>query len=216
MATHLLEVIKQNFGKIFSRRAMRKLLDEFVTVSEPKRADSNRRLLDEFVPDKLPVEILHSVLRLLLEERVSIRNLPLILEASAEANGPLQNVEAITEHVRKRLGFQLVSDLQEPDGALPLIQLKPSWEELFNEYQINAESGVADVALPPEEFNRLAGSVAERLSNAAKDGRFPALITSSKRRRFLQTVLRAKGIRNPVLSFDEIGPETNPALLGTA
>jgi len=75
---------------------------------------------------------------------------------------------------------------------------------------------VADVALPPEEFNRLAGSVAERLSNAAKDGRFPALITSSKRRRFLQTVLRAKGIRNPVLSFDEIGPETNPALLGTA
>jgi len=163
VATHLLEVIKQNFGKIFSRRA-----------------------------------------------------LPLILEASAEANGAVKNTEAITEYVRKRLGFQLVSDLQEPDGALPLIQLKPSWEELFCEYQINSEAGVADVALPPEEFNRLAGSVAERLSNAAKDGRFPALITSSKRRRFLQTVLRAKGIRNPVLSFDEIGPETNPALLGTA
>ena len=216
VATHLLEVIKQNFGKIFSRRALRKLLDEFVTVSEPKRAEANRRLLDEFVPDKLPIEILHSVLRLLLEERVSIRNLPLILEASAEANGALQNVEAISEHVRKRLGFQLVSDLQEADGALPLIQLKPSWEELFNEYQVSSESGVSDVALPPEEFNRLAVSVAERLTTAAQDGRFPALITSSKRRRFLQTVLRAKGIRNPVLSFDEIGPETNPALLGTA
>ena len=216
VATHLLEVIKQNFGKIFSRRALRKLLDEFVTVSEPKRAEANRRLLDEFVPDKLPIEILHSVLRLLLEERVSIRNLPLILEASAEANGALQNVEAISEHVRKRLGFQLVSDLQEADGALPLIQLKPSWEELFNEYQVSSEGGVSDVALPPEEFNRLAVSVAERLTTAAQDGRFPALITSSKRRRFLQTVLRAKGIRNPVLSFDEIGPETNPALLGTA
>jgi len=216
VATHVLEVIKQNFGKIFSRRALRKLLDEFVTVTDAKRADANRRLLDEFVPDKLPVEVLHSVLRLLLEERVSIRNLPLILEAAAEANGAVNNVEAITEYVRKRLGFQLVSDLQEPDGALPLIQLKPSWEELFCEYQLPSESGGADVALPPEEFNRLAGSVAERLSSAAKDGRFPALITSSKRRRFLQTVLRAKGIRNPVLSFDEIGPESSPALLGTA
>ena len=80
---------------------MRKLLDEFVTVSDPKRADANRRLLDEFVPDKLPVELLHSVMRLLLEERVSIRNLPLILEASAEGNGVLPNVEAIAEHVRK-------------------------------------------------------------------------------------------------------------------
>ncbi len=216
VATHVLEVIKQNFGKIFSRRALRKLLDEFVTVSEPKRAEANRRLLDEFVPDKLPVEMLHSVMRLLLEERVSIRNLPLILEAAAEANGVLSNVDAVTEHVRKRLGFQLVSDLQEPDGALPLVQLKPAWEELFNEYQIQADNGVTDVALPPDEFNRLAKSVAERLANAAKEGRFPALITSAKRRRFLQTVLRAKGIRNPVLSFDEIGPDAQPALLGTA
>ena len=216
VATHLLEVIKQNFSKIFSRRALRKLLDEFVSVSDPKRADANRRLLDEFVPDKLPVEMLHSVLRLLLEERVSIRNLPLILEASAEANGTLPNVEDITEHVRRRLGFQLIAELQEDDGALPLIQLKPNWEELFNEYQIVSEAGRTDIALPPDEFNRLAGSVSDRLSNAAKDGRYPALVTSSKRRRFLQTVLRAKGIRNPVLSFDEIGPDASPALLGSA
>ena len=216
VATHLLEVIKQNFGKIFTRRALRKLLDEFVAVSEPKRAEANRRLLDEFVPDKLPVETLHAVLRLLLEERVSIRNLPLIMEAASDANGALNSVEAITEYVRKRIGFQLVSDIQEADGALPLIQLQPNWEELFNEFQISSTDGVDDIALPPDEFNRLAGAVAERISNAAKEGRFPALITSAKRRRFLQTVLRAKGIKNPVLSFDEIGPEAKPTLIGTA
>lgn len=216
VATHLLEVIKQNFGRLFSRRSLRKLLDEFVAVTEPKRAEANRRLLDEFVPDKVPVELLHSILRLLLEERISIRNLPLILEAVAEANGVLPNAEAIVEHVRHRLGFQLISEIQEPDGALPLIQLNPSWEELFTEYQIESEAGAPDIALPPEDFNKLANSVTDRISAAAQNGRFPAIVTSAKRRRFLQTVMRAKGIRNPVLSFEEIGPDARPALLGSA
>lgn len=216
VATHLMEVIKQNFSRLFSRRALRKLFDEFVGVSDTNRAASNRRLLDEFVPDKIPVELLHSVLRLLLEERVSIRNLPLILEAVAEAHGKLTTAEAIAEHVRQRLGFQLVADVVEPDGALPLIQLQPAWEDLFNHHQIDTGDGQTDIALPPEEFNRLAKTVTERLAAIAQTGRFPAVVTSKKRRRFLQNVLAAKGVRNPVLSFEEIGTNARPALLGTA
>ena len=112
VATHLLEVLKQNFARLFSRRTLRKLLDEFVTVSDPTRAEANRRVLDELVPDKVPIDILHAVLRLLLEERVSIRNLPLILESIAEVQGYLKGVETITEHVRHRLGFQIVAELK--------------------------------------------------------------------------------------------------------
>lgn len=216
VATHLMEVIKQNFSRLFSRRALRKLFDEFVGVSDPARAAANRRLLDEFVPDKIPVELLHSVLRLLLEERVSIRNLPLILEAVAEAHGKLPTAEGIAEHVRQRLGFQLVADVVEPDGALPLVQLQPAWEELFSTYQIDVGDGQTDIALPPDDFNRLATAISERLAKVAQAGRFPALVTTKKRRRFLQTVLAAKGIRNPVLSFEEIGTNARPALLGTA
>ena len=216
IATHLMEVVKQNFGRLFSRRAMRKLLDEFIAVSDPARSDANRRMIDEFVPDKVPVELAQSVLRLLLEERVSIRNLPLILEAIAETNGILPNAEAIAEHVRHRLGFQLVAEIQEEDGALPLIQLRPDWEELFAEHEVPAEGGVPDIALPPEEFNNLANSVAEKISSIGRAGRYPAVVTTTRRRRFLQTVLKAKGIRNPVLSFEEIGVHPRPAILGVA
>ena len=81
VATHLLEIVKAHFGRLFNRRALRKLLDEFVSLSDPRRAEANRRILDEFVPDKFPIDMLQAVLRLLLEERVSIRNLPLIFEA---------------------------------------------------------------------------------------------------------------------------------------
>jgi flagellar biosynthesis protein FlhA len=216
VATHLLEVVKAHFGRLFNRRSLRKLLDEFVSPSDPRRAEANRRMLDEFVPDKVPVDMLQAVLRLLLDERVSIRNLPLIFEAIAEVHGPQASPEVICEHVRHRLGFQLVAGVQEADGALPLIQLAPAWEELFQAFQMPDGSGIVDVALPPAEFNRLANAVAEKLAQAGAQGRYPALVTSTKRRRFLHTVLTAKGIRNPVLSFEEIGPTARPAVLGLA
>ena len=216
VATHLLEMIKQNLSRLFSRRSMRKLLDEFVAVSDKRRAEANRRLLDEFMPDKVTPELLHSVLRILLDEQVSIRNLPLILEAIGEAQAVFKDPNSIGEHVRQRLGFQLVAELQEEDGSLPLIQLQSTWETLFQEHQLEGADGTPDVALPPEEFNRLATSVAERIAGAAQSGRYPAVVTTSRRRRFLQSVLKAKGIRNPVLSFEEIGTTARPSLLGSA
>jgi flagellar biosynthesis protein FlhA len=213
LATHLLEVIRGNLARLLSLRGIRRLLDEFVTLSDPARAESNRRLLDEMVPEKVPLDLLLSVLRLLLEERVSIRNLPLILEAIAEARS-LGQPEAICEHVRHRLGFQLVAELKRTDGTIPLIQLAPDWEKTFATYQIEGDRGQRDVALPPDQFSRLANAIAERLNRAAETGAYPALVTSTLRRRFLRTVMAAKGLSAPVLSYEEIGMEARPAMLG--
>jgi len=213
LATHLLEIIKGNLARLLSLRGLRRLLDEFVTLSDPARAASNRRLLDEMIPEKVPVDLLLAVLKLLLDEKVSIRNLPLILESIAEARG-LALPEMICEHVRQKLGFQLVADLKRADGTIPLIQLASEWEGIFSEYQIDAERGLRDVALPPEQFNRLANGIIDRLNRAADNGNFPALVTSTLRRRFLRTVLAAKGISAPVLSYEEIGIEARPAMLG--
>ncbi|MGV8989026.1 MAG: flagellar biosynthesis protein FlhA [Cypionkella sp.] len=213
LATHLLEVIKGNLSRLLSLRGLRRLLDEFTKVSDPVRADQNKRLLDEMVPDKVPADTLLTVLRLLLEERVSIRNLPLILEAAAEARS-LGTPEAICEHVRQRLGFQLVADLRREDGTIPLIQLAPEWEKTFATHQIDGDRGQRDVALPPEKFSRLANGLAEKLNKAAENGTYPALVTSTLRRRFLRTVLGAKGLSAPVLSYEEIGMDARPALIG--
>ena len=76
LATHLLEVLKANLARLLTLRGLRRLLDEFTNLSDTARAEANRRLLDELVPEKVPVDLLLAVLRLLLDERVSIRNLP--------------------------------------------------------------------------------------------------------------------------------------------
>lgn len=214
LATHLLEVIKQNFGRLLTLKSLRRLLSELTQLSDPARAEANRKLLDELIPDKVPIDTLHSVLRLLLDERVSIRNMPLILETIAEARLTVTNPEAICEQVRQRLGFQLVAEMKREDGSIPLVQLAPEWEETFLSYQIDGVQGGLDIALPPDVFNRLTNGISDRLSLTAEQGLFPALVTSSRRRRFLRTIMRARGISNPVLSFEEIGIEAHPALVG--
>ena len=215
LATHLLETIKRNLSRLMTLKSLRRLLDELSALSDQVRADANRRLFDELIPEKVQIDLLLSVLKLLLEERVSVRNMPLILEAIAEARASMSGVDAITEHVRQRLGFQLVADLRRADGSVPLVQLDPNWEETFARYELDGDRGRPDVALPPEDFNRLAASIAERLAKVGETGTYPALITSVRRRRFLRTVLAAKGIGNPVLSFEELGLEGKPALVGT-
>lgn len=213
LATHLLEIVKRNFPRLLTLKSLRRLLDEMVNISSPQRAEANRKLLDELVPDKVPIDVLHAVLRLLVAEQVSIRNLPLILEAVAEGRGQNAQPEAICELVRQRLGFQLVAEVRRDDGTLPLVQLAPEWEDTFTTYQIEADRGL-DIALPPDLFNQLADGVSEKLHDANQNGIFPALVTSTRRRRFLHTVIRAKGINSPVLSFEEIGLDARPSLVG--
>lgn len=214
LATHLLEVIKQNFARLLTLKSLRRLLGEMTKLSDPARAEANRKLLDELIPDRVPMDTLHSVLRLLLDERVSIRNMPLILETIAEARLFSTQPEIICEQVRQRLGFQLVADMKRPDGSIPLVQLAPEWEDRFSTYQVDTKNGGLDVALPPELFNKLAEGVASRLGETAEKGLFPAVVTSTRRRRFLRTIMRARGISNPVLSFEEIGLDARPALVG--
>ena len=213
LATHLLEVVKRNFSRLLTLKSLRRLLNEMSNISDPGRAEANRKLLDEMIPDKVPIDVLHTVLRLLLDEQVSIRNLPLILEATAEARGRNAQPEAICELVRQRLGFQLVAEMRRKDGSLPLIQLAPEWEDTFANYQVDADRGL-DVALPPDLFNRLAENMSVKLQDVSDQGIFPAVVTNTRRRRFVKTLMRAKGMSNPVLSFEEIGIDAQPALVG--
>lgn len=213
LATHLLEVLKANFSRLLTLRGLRRMMDELSSVTDTRRAESNRRLIDDLIPDKVPVELLLAVLRLLLDERVSIRNLPLILEAIAETRAPNAPPETVCEHVRQRLGFQLVAELRRPDGTLPLVQLAPEWDEVFLRHQIDGGAAGLDVALPPADFGRLGTGLAEAFNRLADDGTRAALVTTARRRRFLRTIMAARDVGAPVLSFEEIGLDARLALV---
>lgn len=214
LATHLLEIIKNNFQRLLTLKALRRILDEMTMLSNEERAEANRRLLTELIPDKVPMDLLHAVLRLLLAERVSIRNMPVILETIAEMRGTTSPPESICELVRQRLGAQLISEIKRPNGTVPLIQLAPGWEDVFTNFHVEGDRSGYDVALPPDLFDKLTTGLTTQIAENSEKGTQAAIITSAKRRRFIKTLLAVKGINNPVLSFEELGYEARPALVG--
>ena len=56
--------------------------------------------------------------------------------------------------------------------------------------------------------------MSDKINQVTEQGIFAAIVTSTRRRRYLRTILRSRGIQNPVLSFEEIGLEARPALVG--
>ncbi len=125
ITTHLTEVIKDNMAEMLSYSETQKLLDDLGT--------SHQKLVSDIVPSQISVGGIQRVLQNLLGERVSIRDLPTILEGISEACGTTRNVTAITEHVRSRLARQLCEAVNSPAGFIPLVTLAPEWEQAFAE-----------------------------------------------------------------------------------
>lgn len=216
LATHLLEVVQANFTKLLTRRSLRETIDTFKTVTDPARAESNKKILEEFLPDKVSLETLQGVLRLLLDERISVRNLPVILETIAEAKSAGASVEQMADFVRMRISYQFVGKLRDGQGRVPIVQIGPKWEETFGKYEITDNVGGKDIALPPATFNDLANAIKEKLDHSSAQGHYAAIATSQKRRRFIKTVMKAKNIRNPVIAYEEIITNERPAIVGVA
>ncbi len=217
IATHLMEAIKRNIEDLVTRPALERILKEFTNISASNKAGENKALLAEIVPERVSRERLQQVLRALLAEQVSIRSFAALLEALAEAQAVTQHLEPIVEHVRQKLGRQITQPLVGEDGVLPLIQLAPEWEDVFRAHELPpGEDQQQEIALPPSEINRLADAVSAQIGEAAGQGRYPAIVAPARRRRLVRTLLAAKGVKAPVLSFEEIGTRVRPAIVGIA
>src|SRR5579885_606773 len=125
LTTHLTEVLKSHMAELLSYAETKKLLDELPA--------DHKKLVDDIIPAQISVTGVQRVLQTLLAERVSIRDLPAILEGIAEAASHTKNPLYITEHVRGRIARQLCHQNLAPGGYLPLVALSPAWEQAFSE-----------------------------------------------------------------------------------
>lgn len=213
MATHLLETLKKNLYRLLTMKSLRRLLDELMRLSDPARAASNTRMIEYFIPDKIPTDYLLPVLKLLLQERVSIRNMDVILETVMQSRQAGQSPELAAEHVRQSLGFQISARYCDRDGALPIVQISNDWEDVFRAHELKSDQGAPLVALPPDRYNDLTNRIAEKLRDL-RAAVPPVLITSAQRRRFIKTVVTAAGLDTPVMSYEELSIETQPRVIG--
>jgi flagellar biosynthesis protein FlhA len=153
------------------------------------------------------------VLQGLLAERVSIRDLPRVLEAIAEALAVTQSTALITEHVRARLARQIASACTAEGGFVPILALSPGWEQAFAD-AIVGQGDDRQLAMAPSELQRFVRALQDTLEAHAMRGELPVLLTSPGIRPFVRAVVERVRPATVVLSQNEVHPKARIRTLG--
>ena len=205
ITTHITEIIKDNMQDLVSYSETQKLLDEL--------PQDYQKLVADIIPSQINVGGLQRVLQNLLSERVSIRDLPSILEGIAEATAYTKNTAMITEHVRGQLGRQLCDSNVNPSGVLALVTLSPEWEQAFVESLIG-DGEEKQMAMPPSQLQDFIAAVRKTYEEQGAAGEIPVLLTSPAIRPYVRSVIERFRPQTVVMSQNEIHPKARIKTLG--
>jgi flagellar biosynthesis protein FlhA len=196
MLTHLSETIHNNLARLLSYKDMRALLDRV----EPEY----KRLLDDICPSQISHSGLLAVFKLLLAERVSIRNLNLILEAVAEIAPHARRPEQIVEHTRVRISQQICGGLLD-QGVLKVLRLGNRWDMVFHQsLKRDAKGEVAEFDIDPRLMEEFAGQVSVAIRKRLEEKHMFAVVTTAETRPFVRMIIERMFPTLPVLSQLEI------------
>ena len=205
ITTHLTEIIKDNMSELLSYSETQKLLDEL--------NKDQQKLVADVIPSQIALSGLQRVLQNLLAERVSIRDLPSILEGVAEAAGITRNLGIISEHVRSRLARQISSANTNEMGYIPLLTLSPEWEQSFAE-SLTGDGEEKRLAMPPTKLHQFIQAVRQAYDKFAQMGESPVLLTSPSIRPYVRSIMERFRPTTVILSQNEIYAKAKIKTLG--
>ncbi|NJR12992.1 MAG: hypothetical protein HC779_00020 [Phyllobacteriaceae bacterium] len=206
LLTHLSETLARNLSQLLSYGDVKALLDRLTP--------DYHRLVDEITPVHLSLSGLQAILKLLLAEQVSVRNLALILEAVAEVAPHMKRPEPIVEHVRMRIAPQICGDLAD-QGTLKVLRLGPRWDGVFSQaVRRDARGEPAGFDVDPKDIEAFGKEAAERIRSLMEDGHRFALITSPETRSFIRMIIERVFPALPVLSHAELARGAKVEVLG--
>jgi flagellar biosynthesis protein FlhA len=200
LITHVTEIIKANVQALLSRT-------EVVAMLEGVRTRAPG-LVEELIPNVLALSDVHQVLRNLLTEQVSIRNLDLIVEILADVGRHDKDPAALSDRVRQRLGHSICQHIQGDHDALAVLTLDPSLESAILQNLQGADGAgtfVLDSRLAESFLSRLVGHVDAMM----RQNVMPALLCRPEIRRQLKTFTRRIAPRLAVLSMNEVPHSVN-------
>lgn len=199
ITTHLTDVLKSHMPDLVTFSATQKMVNGL---------DRDYQKLAADLPNPSPIILLQHVLQALLAERVSIRNLPLILEAVAEAATDSKNILFITEHVRSRLANQICRPLMDASGYLPVVVMSSAWEEEFAaSIKINGDQ--KSLNLDPQRTHEFIIESRKTLQPFAEKSEWPPILVQTEFRSFVRQMLERVSPLTPVLSHSEIHRSVN-------
>ncbi|UDF03965.1 flagellar biosynthesis protein FlhA [Asticcacaulis sp. AND118] len=205
LTTHLTEILKDNMSELLSYSEVAKLLKD--------APEDQKKLIDDLIPSVVTVATLQRVLQALLKERVSIRDLPAILEALGEVAPHTKSVTQMVEHVRSRLGRQLCWQNRAEDSALPIVTLSNDWENAF----AGALIGVGEerqLSMAPSQLQDFIRAVRDTFERVSMSGEVAVLLTSPGIRPYVRSIVERFRGNTTVMSQNEIHPKVRLRTVG--
>ena len=206
ITTHLGELLRSNAAKLLGRQEVQHLLDVLAKAS-PK-------LVDDVVPNLLSLGEVVRVLRNLLAERISIRDLRTILEAVADAIAQTKDPEQLTELVRERLAAQITARLAGLDRSVAVMALDPRVEDVLRRSLRDIAQGTGG-AIDPDFIRHVTTAVERALPKFAALAASPVVVSPPDVRRFVRAIFERKIPQVSVISFREVEPSFSLRVIET-
>jgi flagellar biosynthesis protein FlhA len=195
LTTHLSEVVRQHCHEMLGRQDVQQLLD---TLKE-----THPKVVEELVPNLLPLGGVVRVLQNLLREQVPIRDLLAICETLADWAPVTKDLDILTEHVRHALARTTTKMHLTPEGNIAAITLGHSLEEAILGALQQTDQG-SFLSLDPGTAQRIMNKLAESLERLSSSHHQPVVMCSAQIRHYFKRLLDRFMPRVTVLSYDEI------------
>ncbi len=199
--THLSEVIKKNLHELLGRNEVIELIDR-LSKKYPK-------VVNDIVPEQVPISVVHRVLQNLLREGVPVNDLLTILETLADYIDQTKDPDILTEFVRQNLSKR-ITRLYLTNGTLYAIAISPKTEaKLMHLINEGKEDEFIDIVL-----NKLSNKISKEIEKFIQFQASPVLLTSGNLRRYIRKALEPYLPQLAVLSYNELEKQLNMKILG--
>jgi flagellar biosynthesis protein FlhA len=198
LATHLTELIKSNAAELLTRQETANLVDN---VKKDHKA-----LVDEVIPTLVNLGIVQKVLQNLLEERIPIRDLPLILETLADYAPSSKDPDILSEYVRHNLGRTITQMFLNSVGGLTVMTLDPDLENKISSGVQSTKHGLV-LVLPPDLAQQIYNAMKKAVEEMQAQGYTPILLVSPNVRLVFRRFIKHVAPALSVISYNELLPE---------
>ncbi len=206
LATHLSEIIRSHADELLSRQDVKDMCE---SVREFAPA-----LVEDIIPDRVSINTLHNVLRVLLHERIPIKDIVTILETLANFNSGGASVDLLAEKVREALRRTISALYSEPEGKIHVISLHPDVEQTLLRACRESEQAGA-VVLDPQFTQEFLGKLDGVLRTAYSKGRPPVLLVPTPMRFFVKRLVEPSYPNLAVMGYTEVASSAQIQAAGT-